>query len=126
MTGGWAEPGGPGGEIAALERSILGHAQYSLGKVWDDLSLRDRFAAVALAVRDRLLDLHLETERRYRQRDPKRVYYVSIEFLIGRSMESNLYSLGIRESCRQALSNSRVTRAASRFLPCPRSAAARP
>ncbi|HLH41702.1 MAG TPA: glycogen/starch/alpha-glucan phosphorylase [Bryobacteraceae bacterium] len=95
----------PGGDAAALERSILCHAQYSLGRAWEELSARDRFAAVALAVRDRLLDVHFETERRYRQRDPKRLYYVSIEFLIGRSLASNLYSLGIRESCRQALSN---------------------
>jgi glycogen phosphorylase len=94
-----------GGEIASLEKAILCHAHYSLGKVWDELSPRDRFAAVAMAIRDRLLDLHLETERRYCRRDPKRLYYISMEFLIGQSLASNLYSLGIRESCRQALCN---------------------
>ena len=93
------------GDVAALERSFLCHARYSLGRAWEELSARDRFAAVALAVRDRLLDLHLETERRYRRLDPKRLYYVSMEFLIGRSLASNLYSLGIRESCREALGN---------------------
>ena len=47
----------------------------------------------------------LETEERYRQRDPKRLYYLSIEFLIGQSLGNNLLNLGIRESCREALSN---------------------
>jgi len=93
------------GDIAALEASIQRHARYSLGKAWRDLSARDRFAAVALAVRDRMLDLSLETEERYRQKDSKRLYYLSIEFLIGQSLGNNLHNLGLRESCRQALRN---------------------
>ncbi len=92
-------------DVAALEESIQRHALYSLGKAWCDLSSRDRFAAVALAVRDRMLDLSLETEERYRQRDSKRLYYLSIEFLIGQSLANNLYNLGLREACRRALSN---------------------
>jgi glycogen phosphorylase len=92
-------------EALALQQSIERHARYSLGKAWSDLSSRDRFAAVALTVRDRLLDLQLETEDRYRQKDAKRLHYLSIEFLIGRSLGSNLHNLEIRESCRQALSN---------------------
>ncbi len=71
------------GSVAALQESILRHAKYSLGKEWADLSGQDRFAAVALAVRDRLMDRMLETEERYRQNDSKRLYYLSIEFLIG-------------------------------------------
>ncbi len=47
----------------------------------------------------------LETEERYRQQDPKRLYYLSIEFLIGQSLGNNLHNLGIRELYRQALSN---------------------
>jgi starch phosphorylase len=60
---------------------------------------------VALAVRDRLMAQMLETEERYAQRDPKRLYYLSIEFLIGQALGNNLLNLGIHESCRQALSN---------------------
>jgi glycogen phosphorylase len=92
-------------EVAALQEAIERHARYSLGNAWSELSARDRFAAVALTVRDRLLDLYWETEDRYRRKDPKRLYYLSIEFLIGRSLGSNLLNLGIRESCREALSN---------------------
>jgi len=91
--------------VAELEESIQRHARYSLGKAWRNLAAQDRFAAVALAVRDRMLDLHLDTEQRYAQDDSKRLYYLSIEFLIGQSLGNNLHNLGIRESCRAALCN---------------------
>ena len=89
--------------VSALQESILRHARYSLGKKWSDLSAKDRFNAVALAVRDQMVDRMLETGERYRKSDSKRLYYISIEFLIGQSLGNNLYNLGIREQCRQAL-----------------------
>ena len=88
-----------------IQDAICRHAKYSLGKAWPELSLHDRFTAVALAVRDRMVDVMLATEERYRQRDPKRLYYLSIEFLIGQALDNNLRNLGIREPCRQALNN---------------------
>jgi starch phosphorylase len=91
--------------VSDLQTSICRHAKYSLGKAWRDLSQRDLFTAVALAVRDRMVDRFLETEERYRQIDPKRLYYLSIEFLIGQSLDSNLRNLGMRESCQQSLRN---------------------
>lgn len=94
-----------GDNVSALQESIQRHARYSLGKNWRDLSVPDRFNAVALAVRDQMVDRMLETEERYRQSDSKRLYYISIEFLIGQSLGTNLDNLGIRESCRQALCN---------------------
>ena len=86
-----------------MQEAICRHARYSLGKAWADLSSYERFAAVALAARDRMVDAMLATEERYGQADPKRLYYLSIEFLIGQSLGNNLRNLGLRESCRQAL-----------------------
>jgi starch phosphorylase len=91
--------------VSAIEESIRRHVIYSLGKAWRDLSTEDLFTAVALSVRDLLVEQMLETEERYRQKDQKRLYYLSIEFLIGQSLGSNLYNLGVRELYRQALSN---------------------
>ncbi len=90
---------------ASIEEAICRHAKYSLGKAWPDLSPQDRFAAVALAVRDRMVDGMLETERRCGREDPKRLHYLSIEFLIGQSLGNNLRNLGLRDACRQALRN---------------------
>ena len=50
------------------------------------LSGPELFRAVALAVRDQLVDRMLATEERYRQAQAKRLYYLSIEFLMGRSL----------------------------------------
>lgn len=93
------------GSVSAAEDSICRHAKYSLGKAWRDLSPVDLFTAVALSVRDRMVDRFLETQERYRQQDPKRLYYLSLEFLIGQSLGSNLHNLRIRELYRQALHN---------------------
>jgi len=88
---------------SALQDAILQHVRYSLGKGWQNLSGRDLFMATALAARDRLIDGMLETEERYQKEDAKRLYYLSIEFLMGRSLENNLCNLGILERCQEAL-----------------------
>ena len=77
------------------------HATYSLAKAWRDLSPGDLFTAVALAVRDQMVERYLETAARYAHQDPKRLYYLSIEFLLGQSLRNNLSNL-MREVYRQA------------------------
>ena len=54
---------------------------------------RERFEAVARAVRDLLTERWLRTDAAYRRQDPKRIYYLSIEFLIGRSLANNVMNL---------------------------------
>ena len=89
--------------VSDLQESICQHVRYSLGKEWKNLSGRDLFLGVALAVRDRLVERMLETEERYQRTDAKRLYYLSMEFLMGRSLGNNLYNLGIFDLCRDAL-----------------------
>ena len=89
--------------VAGILESLHRHAKYSLGRAWPELSARELYTAVALSVRDRLVERMLETDERNRKADPKRLYYLSIEFLIGRSLGNNLVNLGIRELYRQAL-----------------------
>src|SRR5579872_1839918 len=90
--------------VADIQESLHRHAKYSLGKPWSRLSSREMFSAVALSVRDRLVERMLETGERYDLADPKRVYYLSIEFLIGRLLGSSLHNLGLLELYRNALS----------------------
>jgi starch phosphorylase len=56
-----------------------------------------------MAVRDRLIEGMIETERRYVQEDRKRVYYLSLEFLIGRSLGNNLLNLQLYDAFQGAL-----------------------
>jgi len=86
-----------------LEQSIRRHIRYSLGKTEESLSPREMFQALALTVRDRLVDGMLETEARYDQEDAKRLYYLSMEFLIGRSLGNNLCNLGLYDLCAETL-----------------------
>ncbi len=86
-----------------LYESIQRHIRYSLAKEYDALSPRDAFHGVALAVRDRLVDTMLATKARYRKAKVKRLYYLSIEYLIGRSLNNNLVNLGLMDEVRQIL-----------------------
>ena len=58
---------------------------------------------LTLTVRDQLVQRLLDTQARYHQQDAKQVYYLSIEFLIGRSLSNNLHNLGLFEIYREAL-----------------------
>ncbi|MCU0228351.1 MAG: glycogen/starch/alpha-glucan phosphorylase, partial [Bryobacterales bacterium] len=79
---------------AVLER-IRYHLRYSIGVRRESATAYDLFKAFALAVRQDLLDRYYDTEARNRAASAKRVYYLSMEFLIGRSLENNLIALGL-------------------------------
>ncbi len=89
--------------ITALEltRRIHYHLRYSLMKDPDRAVYRDLFYALALSCRELLIDRMFETERRYVQHSVKRIYYISIEYLLGRLLGNNLHNLGIYDVCRQ-------------------------
>jgi glycogen phosphorylase len=59
----------------------------------DQAEPRDRFEAVARSIRDLLSQRWLETERTYQEQNVKRVYYVSLEFLMGRALANNVTNL---------------------------------
>jgi len=84
-----------------FEKAIHYHIKYSLGKKEDNVSGRDLFRAISLATRETIIDVMLKTEDRYNKKDVKRAYYLSMEFLMGRSLDNNLYNLGIYETCKQ-------------------------
>jgi starch phosphorylase len=86
-----------------VEADIRRHARYSLGRSVASLGPADLFTAIALSVRDRLIDGLVATDQRREQSDPKEVNYLSIEYLIGRSLGMNLDHLGLREAYREAL-----------------------
>ena len=95
----------PACSTADLQRSIERHTKYSLAKAWQALSPHEMFVPVALACRDLMVERLLETEKRCRAANCKRVYYLSIEFMPGQFLGNNLLNLGIREQCREALRN---------------------
>jgi len=70
---------------------------------------RDRFEALARSVRDILSQRWLLTEKTYEQHNPKRLYYLSMEFLIGRSLENNVTNLLLSPLAKQVLENKKLS-----------------
>ncbi len=89
--------------IESLKQSILRYSRYVLGTEWEGLSGRERFLAVSLAVRDPIIDSMLGWQRTSCANGTKHVYYLSMEFLLGRVLGHNLLNLGIEDRCRRAL-----------------------
>jgi starch phosphorylase len=59
------------------------------------VGMRDRYEALARSIRDVLSQRWSRTEQTYEKEDPKRVYYLSMEFLVGRSLANNIVNLGL-------------------------------
>ncbi len=89
----------------SLRADVRRHLRYSLARLPETASSHDVFQALALSVRDRLAERMLDTEARYRRTDAKRLYYLSMEFLLGRSLESHLVNLGLREAAAGAMAD---------------------
>jgi starch phosphorylase len=82
---------------ADLEARVQQHLRYSLGATWHHATPGQIAAAIALAVREPVIDRLIATSARQQAVDAKRVYYLSIEFLMGRALGNTLCNLGINE-----------------------------
>ena len=94
--------------VEAIQAEILERLIYSVGK--DPIVARqhDWLAATILAVRDRVMDRWMESSRETWRSSGKRVYYLSLEFLIGRLMRDAMSNVGLMEPVRAALKNLNV------------------
>jgi len=92
-------------DVDTLKRSFADHLQYSQGKDEHTATALDRFFAVAYSVRDRMMRRWIQTQQGYYKKDAKRVYYLSLEFLMGKALENNLLNLGLYDNMRSALSD---------------------
>ena len=86
-----------------LKKALLGKLIYSVGKDPEHATHHDWFLATALALRDRMVDVWMATTRDIYDHDRKRVYYLSLEFLIGRLLADGLRNLEIVQPVREAL-----------------------
>ena len=77
--------------------------RYTLAKDQFSSTDWDRYRSVVLTVLDRLHDKWIETQQTYYQKGVKRVYYISMEYLIGRQLDNALLNLGIRDEIIEAL-----------------------
>jgi starch phosphorylase len=93
----------------SLKRSLAKHLTFTVGKDKYTATERDWFYSIAHSIRDRLIQRWMQTMRSYYKQDAKRVYYLSLEFLIGRSLNNSLLNMEFEDECRKALEDFGLT-----------------
>ncbi len=90
-------------DVDFIKKSIMEHLHFTLAKDKYSATKRDLFHAVAYTVRDQLVGRWIHSQQQYYDADVKRVYYLSMEFLIGRTLQSSLINLNLLDNCRKAV-----------------------
>ena len=88
-----------------IEESIVKHIEYTLGRTRFDLNNQFVFEGTALSVRDRLLEQWNETQTYFNIKNPKKIHYLSIEFLLGRLLQNSLVCLDLEKNYTDALND---------------------
>lgn len=91
------------GMEAELKLSFLNHLNYSLAKDEYSATPRDYYKSLALTLRDGLIERWIATQQTYYKKDPKKIYYLSLEFLIGRTLGNAIMNLGLNGSIARAM-----------------------
>ncbi|MBN2713454.1 MAG: glycogen/starch/alpha-glucan phosphorylase, partial [Planctomycetes bacterium] len=92
-----------GHDADSIAYGFADHLKFSLGVDRYTASDRDRYQALALTIRDRLIEQWIHTQQTHHSEHAKRVYYLSLEFLMGRAMGNNVINLGIENEVVKAL-----------------------
>ena len=90
-------------DVEGLKQALVNRLIYSIGKDPLQTTNRDWFLALAQVVRDHMTLRWMETMRGYYLGNVKRVYYLSMEFLIGRTLRNSLLNMGFYEQFNQAI-----------------------
>ncbi|KAH9570019.1 hypothetical protein CY35_02G018100 [Sphagnum magellanicum] len=90
-------------DVLSIQKSIVDHVEYTIARSRFKFDDFEAYKATANSVRDRLIESWNDNQQFHRDMDSKRVYYLSMEFLMGRSLLNSIFNLGIKEQYAQAL-----------------------
>jgi starch phosphorylase len=91
-------------KLTPIKQALQNHLVFSCFKVDKVATPRDWYHATAHTVRDHVVERWVRTSSAYYDQDPKRIYYLSLEFLIGRMMSNAALNLGIKDELSDGLS----------------------
>ena len=86
-----------------FKRSVVYNVKTLYRRTMEDATSQQIFQAVCFAVKDAIIDAWISTQKEYEKQDPKTVYYLSMEFLMGRALGNNLINLTFYEGVKEAL-----------------------
>ncbi|XP_062433735.1 glycogen phosphorylase, liver form [Rhea pennata] len=89
--------------VAELKKGFNRHLHFTLVKDRNVATPRDYYFALAHTVRDHLVGRWIRTQQHYYERDPKRIYYLSLEFYMGRTLQNTMVNLGLQNACDEAV-----------------------
>uniref|UniRef100_A0A8U8AUS5 Alpha-1,4 glucan phosphorylase n=1 Tax=Geospiza parvula TaxID=87175 RepID=A0A8U8AUS5_GEOPR len=89
--------------VAELKRGFNRHLHFTLVKDRNVATPRDYYFALAHTVRDHLVGRWIRTQQYYYEKDPKRIYYLSLEFYMGRTLQNTMINLGLQNACDEAV-----------------------
>jgi starch phosphorylase len=89
--------------VEGMKQSILNHLRYTLAQEPSVAPPQDWWNAVCLSVRDRILDRSSQTRSAHQTLNVRRVYYLSLEYLMGRLLDNNLHNSGLWHTTQAAL-----------------------
>ncbi len=92
-------------KLSPIDQALQNHLIFSSFKTSDAATPRDWYEAASYTVRDHVVERWVKTAEAYYRDDPKRVYYLSLEFLIGRMLSNAALNLGINDDLKAGLSS---------------------
>ncbi len=92
-------------DCEGIKRTILNHLLSFQGRDPDRAGEQDIYQALAYTMRDFLVEKWINTQKSYYTKNQKRVYYLSMEFLIGRSLGNSLVNLGFWDKAKQVIND---------------------
>ncbi|KAK6756590.1 hypothetical protein RB195_014796 [Necator americanus] len=89
--------------VSNIKKAFNRHLHFSIIKDRNVATPRDYYMALANTVRDHLVSRWIRTQQHYYEKDPKRVYYLSLEFYMGRTLSNTMMNLGLQATVDEAL-----------------------